>query len=483
MDLLFVLLRGLRMALDLLVLLLDVNFFLVSSLVSALLWLLAAACSLPAATAAGALACWDGLLLSLLSLARAAGSLALGAAQGLAGLLRGCCCGGLEGLKVAGHLLSHLALRGRELLHRELCGLLGCGQALARQVGEGLAIGTSLLAYLINSLVNVCLIGTQNLFTLVAALWDSVASPFLRVTDLLAAFLAHVSSGAIAVSILLWSPCQLAFELLASIAELFISIFFVNIYGLGLLLLIIVVSSFVFNPGLLWTLAGYMLSYFNTLPSYHRLQRDVWRLYQVAVLTLGMAMTSQAWRRLVDWSLQVTDWSLQVTNWSRGGRTTNQESNQRGAPVLAPRPAAPSRLALAGIGQLPAEHEDPLDAEQVPQARPALSRSAMAGQRLQLPREEPNTSRGKGPGRQQLNAAAADAEGTPDNDPWMLLKEQEERKKCVICQDQTKTVLLLPCRHLCLCQECTEVLLQQAIYQRNCPLCRQMILQTLNVYL
>ncbi|KAF1493387.1 E3 ubiquitin-protein ligase RNF26, partial [Eudyptula minor novaehollandiae] len=475
MDLLFVLLRGLRLALDLLVLVLDVNFFLVSSLVSALLWLLAAACSLPAAAAAGALACWDGLLLSLASLARAACCLALGALQGLAGLLRGCCCG-LEGLKVAGHLLSHLALRGKELLHRGLCGLLGCGQALARQVCEGLAIGTSLLAYLINSLVNVCLIGTQNLFTLVAALWDSVAGPFLRVTDLLAAFLAHVSSGAIAVSILLWSPCQLAFELLASVAELFINIFFVNIYGLVLLLLIIVVSAFVFNPGLLWTLTGYVLGYFNTLPSYHRLQRDAWRLYQVAVLTLGMAMTSQAWRRLVDWSLQ-------VTNWSQGGRTTNRESNQRGAAAPTPRPAAPGRLMLAGVGQLPAEHEDQPDAEQVLQARPALSRSAVAGQRLQPSREEPSTSWGKALRRQQLNAAAGSGECTPDNDPWVLLKEQEERKKCVICQDQTKTVLLLPCRHLCLCQECTEVLLQQAIYQRNCPLCRQMILQTLNVYL
>ncbi|NXE16283.1 RNF26 ligase, partial [Lophotis ruficrista] len=475
MDLLFALLRGLRLALDLLLLVLDVNFFLVSSLVSALLWLLAAACGLPAAAAAGALACWDALLLSLASLARAVWCLALGALQGLGGLLRGCCCG-LEGLKVAGHLLSHLGLRGRELLQRGLGGLLGCGQALARQVCEGLAIGTSLLAYLVNSLVNMCLIGTQNLFTLVAALWDSVAGPFLRFTDLLAAFLAHVSSGAIAVSILLWSPCQLAFELLASVTALFINIFFVNIYGLGLLLLIIVVSAFVFNPGLLWTLTGYVLGYFNTLPSYHRLQRDVWRLYQVAVLTLGMAVTSQAWRRLVDWSLQ-------VTNWSRGGRMMNRESNQRGAAVPALRSAAPSRLMLAGLGQLPAEREDQPDAEQVPQARPALSRSAVAGQRLQLPREEPSTSWGRVPRRQQLNAAAGDGEGTPDNDPWVLLKEQEERKKCVICQDQTKTVLLLPCRHLCLCQECTEVLLQQAIYQRNCPLCRQMILQTLNVYL
>ncbi|NXV81437.1 RNF26 ligase, partial [Atlantisia rogersi] len=471
MDLLFVVLRGLRLALDLLVLVLDVNFFLVSSLVSALLWLLAAACSLPAAAAAGALACWDGLLLSLACLARAAGCLALGALQGLAGLLRSCCCG-LEGLKVAGHLLSHLALRGRELLHRGLCGLLGCGQALARQLCEGLAIGTSLLAYLVNSLVNVCLIGTQNLFTLAAALWDSVASPLLRVTDLLAAFLAHVSSGAIALSILLWSPCQLAFELLVSVTELLINIVFVNVYGLGLLLLIIAVSAFLLNPGLLWTLTGYLLGYFNTLPSYHRLQRDVWRLYQVAVLTLGMAMTSQAWRRLVDWSLQ-------VTNWSRGGRTLHRESNQRGAAAPAFRAVGPGRLALAAFGQL--EHDGHPDATQVPQAHPPHSRSV--GQRFQVPREEPSTSRGNAPRRQQLNAAAGGGEDAPDNDPWMLLKEQEERKKCVICQDQTKTVLLLPCRHLCLCQECTEVLLQQSIYQRNCPLCRQMILQTLNVYL
>ncbi|XP_010020628.1 PREDICTED: LOW QUALITY PROTEIN: RING finger protein 26, partial [Nestor notabilis] len=278
------------------------------------------------------------------------------------------------------------------------------------------------------------------------------------------------SSGAIAVSILLWSPCQLAFELLASVTQLFINIFFVNIYGLGLLLLIVVVGAFVFNPGLLWTLTDCVLGYFNTLPSYHRLQRD-----------------AQTWRRLVDWSLQ-------VTNWSQGGGMMNRESNQPGAAVPAfPRapgkkktslasPRAPGRPMLARVSQLPAEHEDDEDAEQVPQARPALGRS-VGGQRLQPRWEEPGTSWGKAHRRQQLNAGARDAEGTADNDPWMLLKEQEERKKCVICQDQTKTVLLLPCRHLCLCQECTEVLLQQAIYQRNCPLCRQMILQTLNVYL
>ncbi|XP_014115258.1 PREDICTED: RING finger protein 26 [Pseudopodoces humilis] len=436
MDVLFALLRGLRLLFDLLLLVLDLNFFLVSSLVSALLWLLAAASSLPAAAAAAVVACWDALV-----------------------LVRGA----ME--------VSHLALRGRELVQRGLGAVLGCGQALGRQLCEALAIGTSLLMYLVNSLVNVCLIGTQNLFTLLAALWDSLAGPVIRVAELLAAFLAHVSSGAIAVSILLWSPCQMAFELLFSATDLFISVFFVNVYGLVLLLLIVVVSAFVFNPGLLWTLTGYLLGYFHTLPSFRRLQQDVWRFHQVAVLTLGVAMTSQPWRRLMDWILQ-------VTNWSQGGRMVNQGSDQR-RPVAGPRAPATGRVTL---GQLLAELEEQLDAEQGPQPRPALSRAG-AGQRPQTSREEPGTSWWKAPRKRQLNATAGNAEGTPDDDPWVLLKEQEERKKCVICQDQTKTVLLLPCRHLCLCQECTEVLLQQDIYQRNCPLCRQVILQTLNVYL
>ncbi|NXS04287.1 RNF26 ligase, partial [Oxylabes madagascariensis] len=383
-------------------------------------------------------------------------------------LLRGC-CGAMEGVRAAGHLASHLAshlaLRAREAAQRGLGAALGCGQALCRQLCEALAIGSSLLMYLANSLVNVCLLGAQNLFTLLAALWDSLAGPAVRLAELLAAFLAHVSSGAIAVSILLWSPCQMAFELLRSAAELFVSVFFVNVYGLGLLLLIVAAGALALNPGLLWTLSGYLLGYFHALPSPRRLQRDAWRLYQVAALTLGVAMTSQPWRRLVDWILQVTDWSLQVTNWSRGGRMVNQGSEQRRA-LAAPRAPAAGRVSLG-------QQEERLDAE--PQPRPALSR---AGQRHQTPREEPGTSWWKAPRKQRLNA-----EGTPDNDPWALLKEQEERKKCVICQDQTKTVLLLPCRHLCLCQECTEVLLQQDIYQRNCPLCRQVILQTLNVYL
>ncbi|NWH72266.1 RNF26 ligase, partial [Piaya cayana] len=473
----------LRALLDLLCLLLDLNFFVVSSLVSALLWLLAAACGLPAALCAA----WEALLLSLCSAARAAFCAGLSALQGL---LRGG-GGGLEGLRALGNLLLHQGARGRELVQRGLCGALGAGQALGRQLGESVAIATSLLAYLVNSLVNVCLLGAQNLFTLAVALWDSLAGLCGRAAELAASCLAHVSSSAIALSILLWSPCQMLFKLLASVAELFVRVFFVNIYGLGLLLLIILVGTFVLNPGLLRPLTNYVLDYFDLMPSSQRRQRL--ELYLLAFTLMAVAVTSQTWRSLVNWSQrltsrnrqlanwsrqltnwsrQVTSWSRQVTSWRRRGRMMNRESNQRRAPVPAARPPALEQLL-----------EEQLIAEQIVQARPALHRRATAGQHHQPPREEPSTSQGKPLRKQQLNAAADDGEGAPDSNPWMLLKEQEERKKCVICQDQTKTVVLLPCRHLCLCEECTEVLLQQAVYQRNCPLCRQMILRTLNVYL
>lgn len=41
--------------------------------------------------------------------------------------------------------------------------------------------------------------------------------------------------------------------------------------------------------------------------------------------------------------------------------------------------------------------------------------------------------------------------------------------ECVICMSDMRDTLILPCRHLCLCQPCADSLRYQA---NNCPICR-----------
>lgn len=50
---------------------------------------------------------------------------------------------------------------------------------------------------------------------------------------------------------------------------------------------------------------------------------------------------------------------------------------------------------------------------------------------------------------------------------------------CVICQDREKTVVLLPCRHLCLCKSCS---IHLKTYRTICPLCRRSFREAIQVY-
>ena len=63
------------------------------------------------------------------------------------------------------------------------------------------------------------------------------------------------------------------------------------------------------------------------------------------------------------------------------------------------------------------------------------------------------------------------------------LDHERERSLCVICQDQMKSVLVLPCRHMCMCVDCARTVVSGAHGQRRiCPLCRANIRIVMNVY-
>lgn len=424
MEAVYLVVNGVGLVLDLLTLVLDLNFLLVSSLLATLAWLLAFIYNLPHTVLTSLLHLGRGFLLSLVALVEAVVRFTVGGLQALCTLLHSC-CSGLESLKLLGHLASHGALRSRELLNRGILNVVSNGHGLLRQACDICAIAMSLVAYVVNSLVNICLIGTQNFFSLVLALWDAVTGPLWRMTDVVAAFLAHISSSAVAMAILLWTPCQLVLELLASAVRLLASCVLFHLTGLALLACVLVVILIALHPEQTLRLAARALSQLHARPSYRRLREDVVRLSR---LPLGL----EAWRRVWSRSLQLASWS------NRGGAP--------GAPQGGPRRVFSARI----------QPQDTL-----PEADEEVIRAASARGRERLNEEEP----------------------TAGQDPWKLLKEQEERKKCVICQDQSKTVLLLPCRHLCLCQACTEILMRHPVYHRNCPLCRRSILQTLNVYL
>ena len=57
------------------------------------------------------------------------------------------------------------------------------------------------------------------------------------------------------------------------------------------------------------------------------------------------------------------------------------------------------------------------------------------------------------------------------------LAQQQEQRLCVVCQEKDKSVVLLPCRHLCLCEVCSA-----HDDLAHCPLCRRPIAHRISVF-
>uniref|UniRef100_A0A3B4XVD2 E3 ubiquitin-protein ligase RNF26 n=1 Tax=Seriola lalandi dorsalis TaxID=1841481 RepID=A0A3B4XVD2_SERLL len=325
----------------------------------------------------------------------------------------------LESLKMVGYLSIHVLFRGKEQLCRGLLLVL-----------EGCGIAVSLVVYFTNTVVNFALIATQNVYLAVVSVWQTVSSPLQKVLELTLTSLTFLYSSLVGTSAFLWSPCKLVLDFLVSLVHMFISIFLLNIYGLLLTVTIAVTTMAYLNPA--QTRAPHVVH-----GNVQRLQRILHHLY---LLERGL------WQQLTRHSSQ-----LGLVLRTHLHRYNNNRVRGHGDPGEERR-GPPDGRAGDGAHQM---------------------------EMLDLVFPSSSTDR---PLKKQ-SSSGKDCKPLPAENLLTLLKEQEDRKKCVICQDCTKTVVLLPCRHLCLCRDCTDILLRQPIYQHNCPLCRHMILNTMDVYL
>ncbi|MED6243294.1 hypothetical protein ATANTOWER_018004 [Ataeniobius toweri] len=432
--------------LDVAGLLLDLNFLVVHTVVRTLLAIIAFITNLPTLIINLLLQLGNLTLFSTVYMAETTSNLAHGAVT-LLGSVVLALEGLLESLKMVGYLSMHVLLRGKEHLCRGLVSVL-----------EGCGIAVSLVVYLTNTVVNFALIATQNLYLAAVGVWQTVSSPLQKVLELTLTFFTFLYSSLAGTSAFLWSPCKLLLDFIASLVHMFISIFILNIYGLLLTITIALMTTAYLNPRLSRQAAVHILVYVNSFPALRRLYRTLWRLSSAPWTSPdSLQRNIQHLRRRLQhlYLLERRFWQQLSHHSSLLGlvlRTMFHRNNAN---------------RVRGDGDTGEERRDPPDGRAGDGAHQEM---------LDLPSSSDGSLK-------TSPSLGKDGKLLPAESLLTLLKEQEERKKCVICQDCTKTVVLLPCRHLCLCRDCTNILLRQPIYQQNCPLCRQMILNTMDVYL
>uniref|UniRef100_A0A665VCC4 E3 ubiquitin-protein ligase RNF26 n=1 Tax=Echeneis naucrates TaxID=173247 RepID=A0A665VCC4_ECHNA len=290
---------------------------------------------------------------------------------------------------------------------------------------EGCGIAVSLVVYFTNTVVNFALIAAQNVYLALVSVWQTVSSPLQKVLEFTLTSFTFLYSSLVGTSAFLWSPCKLVLDFLVSLVHMFISVFILNIYGLLLTVTIALTTTAFLNPTL-HVVRGNIQHLHRMLHHLYLLERRLWQQLARHSSQLGLVLRTHLHR--------------DNGNGMRGDGDASED--RRGPPD-----------GRAGDGA----HQEMLD----------LVFPSSSTERL----------------LKKQSSSGKDGKPLPAENLLTLLKEQEDRKKCVICQDSTKTVVLLPCRHLCLCRDCTNLLLKQPIYKHNCPLCRHMILNTMDVYL
>lgn len=447
MGLLNFIISSVGKCLDAVCLLLDINFLIVHTVVQVVLTVLTFITSLPSLFLASVAELGNIIIFGVISLGEATSNVAHGTASALGSvvlLLEGL----LESLKMVGYLSMHVLLRGKEHLCRGLLSLL-----------EGCTIAISLVIYFTNTVVNFILITTQNSYVAVVSMWQIVSSQLQIILELTLTSFTFLYSSLISTSAFLWSPCKVVLDFLFSLVHMFISIFILNIYGLLLTVTIALSTTAYLNSELTRHAAVQIVDYISS-------HTAVGQLYLVLHrLSSAMGSASHFICRAVQHLPRLLHHLclLERGLWQQLSRLSSQLGR-------APRTALRRDNRVHGEGHPGEQTQDLPDVRAGDGARQEVLD-------LVVPSSSTDNPLKKQP------SSGIDSKPLPAENLLMLLKEQEDRKKCVICQDCNKTVVLLPCRHLCLCRGCTNVLLSQPIYQQNCPLCRHMILNTMDVYL
>ena len=58
--------------------------------------------------------------------------------------------------------------------------------------------------------------------------------------------------------------------------------------------------------------------------------------------------------------------------------------------------------------------------------------------------------------------------------------QEEENKKCIICYSGDREMILKPCNHICVCQNCCKRIIQDS---NKCPFCQNRIIESERIYL
>lgn len=70
-----------------------------------------------------------------------------------------------------------------------------------------------------------------------------------------------------------------------------------------------------------------------------------------------------------------------------------------------------------------------------------------------------------------------------DRDLREELERERDKNLCVVCQTENKNIVVMPCRHMCMCKNCcTQLFRIHRYHRRTCPLCRQTITSTMEIY-